>query len=129
MWLNSQRRTGRLLWKNIFSNIKKYAFPEATSVGNNLVVVLTEEIVFKDSPAVTILIMNNGAPLDESISPEMVFRWGKTSSKDDSGHGLGGNHVKKLVEFFNGEVTFLTQDDLPSGFTTAYRIVLPLINE
>ena len=115
--------------ENIFSNIKKYAFPEATSVGNNLVVVLTEEIVFKDSPAVTILIMNNGAPLDESISPEMVFRWGKTSSKDDSGHGLGGNHVKKLVEFFNGEVTFLTQDDLPSGFTTAYRIVLPLINE
>lgn len=112
---------------NIFSNIKKYAFPGAESTGNNQVVVLTRDTEIYDYHAVAILIMNNGAPLDESLTPELVFRWGKTSSKDDSGHGLGGNYIKKNVEYFGGEVSFLTEENLPAGFTTAYEIVLPII--
>lgn len=119
----------RTVIDNIFSNIKKYAFPGAENIENNTVVIRTESTKLQDSPAVSILIMNNGAPLDESMTPEMVFRWGKTSSKDQTGHGLGGNHIKKLVEHFGGEVEFLVKENLEPGYSTAYMIVLPIVNE
>ena len=119
----------RTVIDNIFSNIKKYAFPDAENIENNIVVIRTESTKLHDAPAVSILIMNNGAPLDESMTPEMVFRWGKTSSKDQTGHGLGGNHIKKLVEHFGGEVEFLVKDNLEPGYSTAYKIVLPIVNE
>jgi hypothetical protein len=112
---------------NIFSNISKYSFPSEGFSPENKVVIDIKGCDFNNRPAVSLLIMSNGEPLDESLNPADVFMWGYSSTKDPN-HGFGGNQIKTAVEHFRGEVSFLVEENLIEGFNTAYRIVLPLIS-
>jgi len=114
--------------ENIFSNIGKYSFPEEGFSPDNKVAIDMTESKINGKPAVSMLIMSTGEPLDDSLNPDDVFMWGYTSAKDPN-HGFGGNQIKTAIEHFGGEVSFLTEQNLRDrfiGFITAYRIVLPL---
>lgn len=113
---------------NVFSNIGKYSFPADGFSPENQVAIDIQGCELNDRPAVSLLIMSSGEPLDASLNPEDVFMWGYSSSKEPD-HGFGGNQIKMAVEHFRGEVSFLTEANLKDGFITAYRIVLPLISE
>lgn len=106
---------------NIINNCKKHGFVDGRD-DYKIRIELHESTLEKKS-AVSVLIMNNGRELDASMTPELVFKWGKSTT----GGGLGGSQIKLSVKTYGGTVDFLLADSLPKGFNAAYKIVLPLI--
>lgn len=109
------------VFENIFSNIKKHGFVDERK--DYVIRVEIKEDELKGAPAVSVLFMNNGRGLEPTMSPEKVFKYGESTH----GSGKGGSRIKLSVRTYGGDVAFLLADELEDGFTTAYKIVLPIV--
>lgn len=71
--------------------------------------------------------LNNGRPLKAGMSPEDVFKWGRSSGKGFNS-GIGGYHVREIIESAGGTVDFQSLVDDQRGYTVAYEIRLPIVS-
>jgi nitrogen fixation/metabolism regulation signal transduction histidine kinase len=110
------------VFDNIVNNAKKYGFTNADNPYNRVGIKFSLDSAY-DKPQVLIQIMNNGAPLVNNLKPEKIFEWGV-----GIGTGLGGWHIRRLVEHFGGKVTLCQYDQREDNdYTLGYEISLPLI--
>ena len=89
--------------------------------------ILTEETQLGQKDAVKITIVNNGNPLPKGFDEERVFAIEQSSSGSS---GLGGWEIKKIIEYYGGEVHIENNSgEDTDGFTVAYIITLPLTSK
>lgn len=119
------------VFDNILTNAHKYGFANRDKKEYDNRVGIYFSIDTTDSqPSVLIQIMNNGIPLVCNLEPEKIFAWGVGSG---AGTGLGGWHIKRLVEHFGGTVKVCQYspdaNDYTADYTLGYEISLPLISK
>ena len=114
---------------NIVTNAHKYGFINTEKL-DNIVGIRFSLDTSVSLPYVLIQIMNNGAQLVSNLDPDKIFAWGVGSG---SGSGLGGWHIKRLVEHFGGTVKVCQYspeaNDCTADYTLGYEISLPLISK
>lgn len=117
------------VFDNIVTNAHKYGFANTEKL-DNIVGIRFSLDPSVSLPYVLIQIMNNGAPLVSNLDPDKIFAWGVGSG---SGSGLGGWHIKRLVEHFGGTVKVCQyspeSSDCTADYTLGYEISLPLISK
>ncbi|MBD5505572.1 MAG: N-6 DNA methylase [Lachnospiraceae bacterium] len=117
------------VFDNIVTNAHKYGFANTEKL-DNIVGIRFSLDTSVSLPYVLIQIMNNGAPLVSNLDPDKIFAWGVGSG---SGSGLGGWHIKRLVEHFGGTVRVCQYSpeasDCTADYTLGYEISLPLISK
>ncbi|MDE5875889.1 MAG: N-6 DNA methylase [Muribaculaceae bacterium] len=119
------------VFDNIVTNAHKYGFVNRNKKEkDNRVGIRFSLDTTVSQPSIFIQIMNNGAPLVSNLDPEKIFVWGVGSG---AGSGLGGWHIKRLVEHFGGTVKVCQYsqeaDDYTADYTLGYEISLPLISK
>ena len=119
------------VFDNIVTNAHKYGFVNRNKEDNdNRVGIRFSLDTTVSQPSIFIQIMNNGAPLVSNLDPEKIFAWGISSG---AGSGLGGWHIKRLVEHFGGTVKVSQYSpetsDYTADYTLGYEISLPLISK
>lgn len=117
------------VFDNIITNARKHGFMEsAVKDGENIAgnrnhlirIEFEPSIAENGNEEVVIRILNNGLPLPQGIDNETLFEWGK--GRDT---GLGGWHIRQIVERFGGKVNAFNLENDERGFTVMYEIVLP----
>lgn len=109
---------------NIITNANVHGFTQNDC--DYIIRILTEETQLGQKDAVKITIVNNGNPLPNGFDEERVFAFEQSSTGST---GLGGWEIKKIIEYYGGEVhinNYSGEDT--DGFTVAYVITLPLTN-
>lgn len=114
------------LFENIISNADKHGFYHRKN-GNNVIRIEFEPIVNDGSECVSIRFLNNGIPLHSDIGSEVIFEWGRKSSRS-TGNGIGAWHIRQIVEHYGGGVEVSNLEDDERGFTVMYEVKLPIIN-
>ena len=76
-----------------------------------------------DQSAIALYFMNNGNELPDTMTKEMVFKYGVTTG----GTGIGGSQVRFAVQTYGGKIEFLVKNELPEPYNAGYKIILPLI--
>lgn len=66
-------------------------------------------------------VSNNGKPLDNGVTTDVVFAYGLTSGDTSEHFGIGGYEVKKLMREFGGEVQLVSSP--LENFTVTYRLI------
>lgn len=117
------------VFDNIVTNAHKYGFVNPDKL-DNIIGIRFSLDTNVSQPSVLIQIMNNGAPLVNNLDPDKIFAWGVGSGR---GSGLGGWHIKRLVEHFGGTVKVCQYSpeaaDYTADYTLGYEISLPLITK
>ena len=109
---------------NIITNANVHGFTQNDC--DYIIRILTEETQLCQKDAVKITIVNNGNPLPKGFDEERVFAIEQSSSGSS---GLGGWEIKKIIEYYGGEVHIENNSgEDTDGFTVAYVITLPLTN-
>ena len=109
---------------NIITNTNVHGFTQNDC--DYIIRILTEETQLGQKDAVKITIVNNGNPLPKGFDEERVFAIEQSSSGSS---GLGGWEIKKIIEYYGGEVHIENNSgEDTDGFTVAYVITLPLTN-
>ena len=109
---------------NIITNANVHGFTQNDC--DYIIRILTEETQLGQKDAVKITIVNNGNPLPKGFDEERVFAIEQSSSGSS---GLGGWEIKKIIEYYGGEVHIENNSgEDTDGFTVAYVITLPLTN-
>lgn len=109
---------------NIITNANVHGFTQNDC--DYIIRILTEETQLCQKDAVKITIVNNGNPLPKGFDEERVFAIEQSSSGSS---GLGGWEIKKIIEYYGGEVHIESDSgEDTDGFTVAYIITLPLTN-
>ena len=109
---------------NIITNANVHGFTQNDC--DYIIRILTEETQLGQKDAVKITIVNNGNPLPKGFDEERVFAIEQSSSGSS---GLGGWEIKKIIEYYGGEVHIENNSgEDTDGFTVAYIITLPLTN-
>lgn len=109
---------------NIITNANVHGFTQNDC--DYIIRILTEETQLCQKDAVKITIVNNGNPLPNGFDEERVFAIEQSSSGSS---GLGGWEIKKIIEYYGGEVHIENNSgEDTDGFTVAYVITLPLTN-
>ena len=109
---------------NIITNANVHGFTQNDC--DYIIRILTEETQLCQKDAVKITIVNNGNPLPKGFDEERVFAIEQSSSGSS---GLGGWEIKKIIEYYGGEVHIENNSgEDTDGFTVAYIITLPLTN-
>ena len=109
---------------NIITNANVHGFTKEDT--DYVIRILVEEVQLGQKDAVKITIVNNGNPLPNGFDEERVFAIEQSSTGST---GLGGWEIKKIIEYYGGEVhinNYSGEDT--DGFTVAYVITLPLTN-
>ena len=110
---------------NIITNANVHGFTQNDC--DYIIRILTEETQLGQKDAVKITIVNNGNPLPKGFDEERVFAIEQSSSGSS---GLGGWEIKKIIEYYGGEVHIENNSgEDTDGFTVAYIITLPLTNK
>ena len=110
---------------NIITNANVHGFTKEDT--DYVIRILVEEVQLGQKDAVKITIVNNGNPLPNGFDEERVFAIEQSSTGST---GLGGWEIKKIIEYYGGEVhinNYSGEDT--DGFTVAYIITLPLTNK
>lgn len=109
---------------NIITNANVHGFTQNDC--DYIIRILIEETQLCQKDAVKITIVNNGNPLPNGFDEERVFAIEQSSSGSS---GLGGWEIKKIIEYYGGEVHIENNSgEDTDGFTVAYVITLPLTN-
>lgn len=109
---------------NIITNANVHGFTQNDC--DYIIRILTEKTQLCQKDAVKITIVNNGNPLPKGFDEERVFAIEQSSSGSS---GLGGWEIKKIIEYYGGEVHIENNSgEDTDGFTVAYVITLPLTN-
>lgn len=111
------------VFDNIISNACKHGF-YGREGESNVIRIEFEPVVNEDMEYVYIRFLNNGNPLHSDINPASVFEWGRKSSRS-TGTGVGGWHIKQIVDHYGGEVEISNLENDERGFTMMYEIKLP----
>lgn len=110
---------------NIITNATVHGFTQDDY--GYIIRILIEETQLGQKDAVKITIVNNGSPLPQGFDEEKVFAIEQSSTGST---GLGGWEIKKIIEYYGGEVHIETNSgEDTDGFTVAYIITLPLTNK
>lgn len=132
-------RIGRKDLESVFDNIVKNARihgftdlddPIDDDMKRKDFVILIEIERFDDENGTDLAVLrflNNGRPLKTGMSPEDVFKWGRSSGKGFNS-GIGGYHVREIIESAGGSVDFQSLVDDQRGYTVAYEIRLPIVS-
>lgn len=110
------------VFDNIVSNAVKHGF-YGRDDENNVIRIEFEPVTDGESSFVSLRFLNNGIPLHSDITPSAIFEWGRKGARS-SGTGVGGWHVRRIVEHYGGEVDVSNLED-DSGFTVMYEVRLP----
>lgn len=110
------------VFENIFSNIKKHGFVEPARDDYHIYIECREEKM-NDQSAIALYFMNNGNELPDTMTKEMVFKYGVTTG----GTGIGGSQVRFAVQTYGGKIEFLVKNELPEPYNAGYKIIFPLI--
>ena len=109
---------------NIITNANVHGFTKEDT--DYVIRILVEEVQLGQKDAVKITIVNNGNPLPNGFDEERVFAIEQSSTGST---GLGGWEIKKIIEYYGGEVhinNYSGEDT--DGFTVAFVITFPLTN-
>lgn len=110
---------------NIITNANVHGFTQNDC--DYIIRILIEETLLGQKEAVKITIVNNGNPLPKGFDEERVFAIEQSSTGST---GLGGWEIKKIIEYYGGEVHIESDSgEDTDGFTVAYIITLPLTNK
>jgi type I restriction enzyme M protein len=90
-----------ILIANIFENAHKHGF--TTKSDENIV----EVELYQIGHMVTIGISNNGLPFPDGFTQEQ-FEQKYTLSAESKGTGIGGYDIKRIINYFGGNLTLLT---------------------
>lgn len=120
------------VFENIITNARKHGFrtetPDDGQRENHLIRVEYEPLIDEDgNEKVMLRFLNNGLPLPEGVASGILFEWGKASG-NTFGTGLGGWHIKNIVEHYGGSVRASNLENDERGFTVMYEIILPTAN-
>lgn len=105
------------VFDNIISNACCYGFSGRDSGKNFIRIELKLE---GDDYVITIA--NNGEPINNEISPEDVFTYGRTSQNGNNHFGIGGYEIRKLMREFGGDAELLI--DSNDEFCVSYKLTL-----
>lgn len=117
------RKDLQYVFENIITNAKKHGFTNPQRDDYNIHVKAGNFLDSDGVEKVYIRFFNNGDHLPSGMNPEKVFNWG-----EGKGSGLGGWHIKRIVEHFGGTVSVRDIEDSDDGYTVEYEIIVPLIN-
>lgn len=110
---------------NIITNANEHGFTQNNC--DYIIRILIEGTQLGPKDAVKITIVNNGNPLPKGFDEERVFAIEQSSTGST---GLGGWEVKKIIEYYGGEVHIESDSgEDTDGFTVAYIITFPLTNK
>lgn len=110
---------------NIITNANVHGFTQNDC--DYIIRIIIEETQLGPKDAVKITIVNNGNPLPKGFDEERVFAIEQSSTGST---GLGGWEIKKIIEYYGGEVHIENNSgEDTDGFTVAYIITLPLTNK
>lgn len=117
------KRDFEFVFENIISNAKRHGFTDQQRKDYVIRIDFNNFIDTDGSEKVYIRFFNNGNRLPSGMNPQKVFDWGV-----GNGSGLGGWHIKRIVEHFGGTISFQEIENSIDGFTVEYEIIVPLIN-
>ena len=117
------QRDLEFVFENIISNAKRHGFTDAQRKDYVVRIEFGNFIDADGMEKVYIRFFNNGNKLPSGMNPQKVFDWGV-----GNGSGLGGWHLKRIVEHFGGSITFQEIENSIDGYSVEYEIIVPLIN-
>jgi signal transduction histidine kinase len=112
----SDKKLLRLIFANLLSNAIKYS-KESSSIDIN---------IEQDDSQITIKVKDQGIGIPEEEQNNLFEPFFRASNSEDiEGTGLGLSLIKKVVEEYNGKISF---NSTPNG-GTEFIVNLPLIGE
>lgn len=110
---------------NVITNANVHGFTQNNC--DYIVRILIENTQLGQREAVKITIVNNGNPLPKGFNEERVLAIEQSSTGST---GLGGWEIKKIIEYYGGEVHIESNSgEDTDGFTVAYVITLPITDK
>ncbi len=106
------------VFNNIINNACSHGFENESS---NLNIVKIELLMDDGLPCITI--SNNGKPINEKISEEDVFTYGRSSKSGLTHHGIGGYEIRNLMREFKGIAEFIStpQAEFPVSYKLTFK--------
>ena len=106
------------VFHNIVSNANAHGFTDSTRSDYQI-----KFEVYEEDGNIIVVISNNGNPLCEDVSPEMVFTDGFSTSLNAKGHqGIGGNEIKSIMsELGNVEIISNPEGAFPVGYKLTFK--------
>lgn len=116
LYLNFPKPALTQIMDNIISNACSHGFLGIEDKSNT-VRILVECM----GSATTIIVANNGKPLQKGMSEEKVFMYGGSTAVGTDGHnGLGAFQIRNLMSRFGGSATIIS--DEKADFPFAYKL-------
>ncbi len=110
---------------NLLSNATKYTNP-----GGNIDFCISSEPIDESSCILTFIVRDNGIGMTEEFQEHLFDNFSQENRMNlskNEGTGLGLSITKRLVEYMNGEISYISE--LNKGTTFTVQLVTPIITE